>query len=83
MIKSVTTVCEFEDVALWQKFKIKTDEFIKLPEPKVPFMINIIKQHTGYVSGGKEDFSPNAYDLKAKEYVHLDDKEECVIEEIH
>ena len=78
MIKKI--ICDFEDVKEWQKFKTNGREYIKVPRPKIPFRITVLKKYDTYMSEGEEDFSPNAYNLDFRKYAELENNCECVIE---
>ena len=75
MIKEIR--CQFEDVKDFQRFVLLNGkEYIKVPSPDMPFKIKVVKE---WVSEVYEDFSPNAYNLKRKQYAEIGLKEDCIV----
>lgn len=77
MIKEIR--CQFEDVKEFQQFEMNGKNYVKVPSPDIPFKIIVIKSHGGWKSEECENFSPNAYNLKRRQYAEIGQKEECII----
>ncbi len=74
MIKEIR--CQFEDVKDFQRFVLNGKEYIKVPSPDMPFKIKVVKEWQSEVY---ENFSPNAYNLKRRQYAEIGLKEDCIV----
>lgn len=77
MIKEIR--CQFEDVKEFQRFILNDKEYIKVSSPNMPFKIKVIKRQGGWQSEEYENFSPNAYNLKRRQYAEIGLKEDCIV----